>query len=175
MSLPKNPLLAEATVNLIISQIQAQFNALIADVDNQYSDGIRLEPLSNESIYISYDFQTLKPPSVHVLLDEHAFQYTKDPNYMESADKVVVVVHGEDMGKDVLTRKMWRYARVIYGCLNLIDLQTSDGRLKIKCVAQRIGYTAPGPVSQKLAKTTSKFTADCVLDLRVLHYENFLT
>jgi len=173
MALQKNPLLTEATVNLIIDQIKSNFNSLVADVDNQNSDGISLEPLDNDSIYLSDKYETLRPPAVFVLFQEHAFQYSKDPNYLDSVDKCIVVVSCEDIGASNLTRKSWRYGRVIYGCLNFIDLVDTTTRLKIKTIPKRLGYTQP--IASKLKDYGKKYRIDTVLDLDILHYENFLT
>ena len=172
MAALKYPLLSESAVNLIITQVQNQFNSALQDVDNQYTDGISLEPLSNENIYISNQFQTLVTPAVYILFSEHAFQYSENPNFLISNDKCMVVVSAEDIGADVLTKKMWRYARVIFECLNLQSLNSTDGRLEIKCVPDRLGYTQP--IKDLLNPKTGKFRMDCVLELTLQHFEKEL-
>jgi hypothetical protein len=174
MSLLKQPLLTESVVNLMIDQINSQFNTLLADVDNQYTDGISLEPLDKASIYISTQFQTLNPPAVFILFKEHAFQYTKDPNYLDSKDKCIVAVSAQDVGADNLTKKSWRYGRVIFDCFNLVDLQTTETppRLKITTVPQRLGYTQP--IRDTLNASAQEYRMDCVLELEIKHFERNL-
>lgn len=173
MALPKFPLLSETTTNLIIDQLKANFNLNLAEVDNQYSDGLSLERVEDNSIFISDQIQTLSPPSIFVLASSLAYQYTDNPNYLQSEDDYVVVVTAEEVGAEELTKKIYRYARVLFGTLNLIDLQDASSRIKIKLVPQRLNYTQP--VTDKLTKQGGKFRMDCVLELKVYHYENNLT
>lgn len=173
MAQPKYPLLTETVVNLIRDYLQANFNAALTDIDNQYSDGISLEKVNPSSIYISDAFQSLQLPAIYILFEEHAFQYTNDPNYLESDDKCVIVLSADQIGQESLTRKMWRYARVLNGLLNLLDLHDAQNRLNIRLMVQRVGYTAT--VSDKVSREQSRFRKDCVIELQIKHYENFLT
>lgn len=168
----KGPLLTENTVDLIINQIKSTFNATISDVDNFYSDGISLEKIDNEAFYITDKMHALTLPAVFVLFGAHAFQYTRDPNYLESEDECVVVCSFEDVGADVLQRKAWRYGRVLMNCLNLVDLKTPDDRLNLHVVPLRLGYTEQ--ITNKLGKEQSKFRMECVLELRIKHFEKNL-
>jgi hypothetical protein len=173
MALLKHPLLTEASADLIINQVKLQFNLLLQELDNTYVDGTNLEPLDDEAIHISDKIQTLTLPALYVLYGSHAFDYTENPNWLNSEDEVIVVLTAEDVGADVLTRKMWRYGRVLFGCLNLIDLNDSTGRLKIRTVPTRLGYTTP--ITDKLQKEEQRFRGDVVLELKVMHFENNLT
>ncbi|MFA9202259.1 MAG: hypothetical protein ACEQSC_01800, partial [Candidatus Nanopelagicaceae bacterium] len=145
----------------------------LKEIDNQNPDGINLEPLDLNSIYISDKIQSLELPSVYVLSGASAFQYSDNQNYMESEDEIIVVMTAEEIGADELTRKMWRYGRVLYQTLNLVDLGDLAGRIKIKIIPTRLGYTIP--ITEKLQKGEQRFRMDAVLELKVLHYENNLT
>lgn len=173
MALQKTPFLTEKTVDLVIAQIKANFNLALAELDNQYTDGINLEPVDDNAYEISDQIQPLTMPSVFVLAGPMQFNYNDKPNYLDSEDEMTVVVSCEDIGADVLARKAFRYARVLYGCLNLVDLKDADGRILIKTVPRRLGYTQP--IKDKLTKEQGKFRMDCVLELRILHFENNLT
>lgn len=168
-----SPLLNEAAANLIIDKIKAEFNPALISIDNQYSDGISLEPVKAEAIYISDKFETLQPPAIFVLFGNTAFNYTKDQNYLDASDECVIVVSGEDVGADRLTKKMWRYARVIYSLFNLTDLVTADQRLKITCIPRRLGYA--DKAIQKMGDRKKKYRQDCVLELELRHFEKNLT
>lgn len=175
MAIPFNPLLTETAVDLITQKLQAEFNPLLQEIDNQYSDGINLEPVENNSYFISDKIQTLSLPSIYVLFQDHAFQYSDDPNYLESEDRAIVVVTAEEIDAQNLARKMYRYARVLFGVLNLADLQDPNGRLQCKVVPQRLGYTEPGPITKSLQKEQAKYRMECVLELKLKHYEKNLT
>lgn len=173
MALQKTPLLTEAVSDLIIDKIKVDFNNYLKELDNQYSDGIGLEPVDLNSIHISDKIQTLDLPSIYVLSGASAFQYSDNQNYMESEDEIIVVLTAEEVGADSLTRKMWRYGRVLYQTLNLVDLGDAAGRIKVKLIPTRLGYTIP--ITEKLQKEEQRFRMDAVLELKVLHYENNLT
>ena len=173
MAVLKYPLLNETAANLIIEKIKSEFNAHLAEVDNQYKDGINMEPVKSESIYISDKFETLQPPGIFVLFGNMAFNYTKDQNYLDASNECVIVVSGEDVGADRLTKKMWRYARVIYSMFNLVDLNSTDGRLKITSIPKRLGYS--DKVIQKMSDSKKKYRQDCVLELELRHFEKNLT
>lgn len=173
MALLKSPLLTEKSVDLIIDQIKNNFNLQLKELDNQYSDGINLEPLDDNAIHISDKIQALTLPSVYVLYGASAFQYSENPNYMQSEDEALVVLRAVEIGADSLTRKMYRYGRVLYGILNLVDLVDDGDRLKIKLIPTRLGYTQP--VTEKLQKEEQRFSMDVVVELKVLHYEKNLT
>jgi hypothetical protein len=168
-AVPFFPLLTEQVVDLMITQIQQNFNAQLTSTDNQYSDGLGVEPLDDKSIFISDQFQGVRMPSVHILFNEMAFQYSQEPNYLESRDRCLVVLSAEAMGADLCTRKVWRYGRVLFSVLNLASLSTSDGRLQINLIPQRLGYTQP--IKDKLNEKARKFRMDCVLELQIKHYE----
>ena len=68
---------------------------------------------------------------------------------------------------------MWRYARVLYSTLNLVDLATEDERLKIKCIPKRIGYS--DKTIQKMSAEKKKFRQECVIEFEIHHYEKVLT
>ena len=169
-----SPLLNEESANLIIQQIKDAFNVKLLEVDNQYSDGISLEPLDDQNIYISDKFENLGMPAVFVLFGTMAFNYTDKQNYLDATNECVIVVSGQDVGADVLTKKMWRYARVIYSALNLVELKSADGRLEIKLIPRRVGYSDT-KITGKLPQEEQKFRQDCILELDVMHFENNLT
>jgi hypothetical protein len=164
------PLLTEAAVDLLIDQLKSNFNTLLTEIDNQYDDGINLEPLGDESIHLSDRIEGLRLPSCHILFGHHAFNYTKDPNYLESADGVVVVLSAEDSGDEILTRKMWRYGRVLHACFNLMSL--GDSRIQIQTIPKQLGYTAT--IASKMSKEKSRFRKDAVLELELMHFEKNL-
>jgi hypothetical protein len=173
MAMPLTPMLTEEVVNLLSTQLKNNFNTYLTEVDNQYDDGISLEGLDDEAIFISNKYEPLTMPCAFILFDEHALQYSGNPNYMESDDKCVIVISSEDIGADVLTRKMYRYAKVLYACFNLVALGDSSGRLQIKCIPMRIGYT--DPISSKLGERERRFRMDCVMELSIQHFEKNLT
>ena len=172
MALQKNPLLTEKVVDMLLEQLKNNFNNYCSDIDNYYSDGISLEKIDENAYYITNQYEPLRMPSIFVLFEDHAFQYSRDPNYLESSDSCIVVVTSEDVGAATLTRKMWRYGRVLYSCLNLVDLVSGDGRLKLKVIPNRLGYTQP--ITEKLKERGRKFRMDAVLELTIQHYEKFL-
>lgn len=166
------PLLSEAVVDLLSKQLKDNFNLLLEEVDNQYDDGINLEPLSDESIYLSDKIEGLSLPSCHILFGHHAFNYTNDPNYLESKDEVVIVLSAEDSGEAVLTRKLWRYGRVLHACFNLQSLGDDAGRIKIQTIPRQLGYTPT--IAAKLQKEEFRFRKDAVLELEIMHFEKNL-
>ena len=174
MSLQKKPLLNETACNLLITQLQDNFNIELQELDNQYDDGSNLEPLSDQSIYISDKIETLDCPAVYILFGNMAFNYTENPNYLNASTEVAIVLSLEDIGADRLTRKAWRYSRILYGIFNLQDLNDLSGRLKIKTVPKRMAQT-DARIVQKLKKEEQKFRMDIVLELELQHYENIVT
>ncbi len=164
------PLLNESSADMIIGQIKEQFNVRLAEVDHQYNDGISLEPLADEDIFISDKFENLGMPAAYVLFGNMAFNYTNNQNYLEASNELVIVLTAEDVGADILTRKLWRYARVIYSCFNLVDLVSTDSRLHIKCIPKRLGYSDV-KVTGKMQERERKFRQDCVLELELMHFE----
>lgn len=173
MAIQNFPLLTEPTRDLVLNQLKANFNSFLTDVDHQYNDGINLEPVDDASYFISYRFRTIRPPAIYVLFEKHAFQYADEPNYIQSDDRCLVVLSCEDIDGEVLTRKSERYARILFACLNQIELVTQDQRLKIQVIPESIDYLQP--VSDKLQDAQKKFRIDVVLTLKLLHYEKLLT
>lgn len=163
------PLLNETIVDLAFNHLKDNFNTWLSTADHQYSDGISLERVENERYYVSDKIQPLKLPSIFLLYGESAVQYTDDQNYLNTEDNAVFVLSFEDIDAEKLTRKGWRYARVLFGVLNLIDLKDSNGRLQAKIIPQRIVYTEP--IVSKLQKSGQKFRMDVVLEVKILHYE----
>lgn len=173
MALQRTPLLNEAVSNLVIQQLKDNYNVFLQELDNQYSDGINLEPVEDNAIYISDKVQSLTLPAIYCLFGRAAFQYTDKPNYMQSEDQALIVVSAEDIGAEELTKKIWRMGRVLYECLNLASLKSGDGRVQINLIPVALDYTAP--VVSKLKKEEQKFRMDAVLELKIMHFENFLT
>lgn len=174
MSLPKYPLLNETAANLLIDYFKSNFNQYLSDADNEYDDGISLAPVDDTAIHISDKIETLTIPAVYFLFGVMAFNYTQDPNYLDATNSCVVVLTCEDEGADKLTRKAWRYGRVLYGTFNLIDFSDSDGRLKMRSVPKRLGYS-DDRVAGKLNGREGRFRKDVVLELDLMHYEKILT
>jgi hypothetical protein len=173
MAVQNFPLLSEAARDLVLNKLKSNFNNFLADADNLYSDGINLEPIDDTSFYISYRFQTLRPPAIYVLFENHAFQYSEAPNFLDSNDRCLVVLSCEDVDGEVLTRKSERYGRILFGCLNQEELVTQDQRLKIQVLVETLDYLQPA--SDKLQTEQKKFRIDVVLTLKLLHYEKLLT
>jgi hypothetical protein len=169
------PLLSEQTSDLIKEQLQSYFNANLATVDFQYQDGLSIEQVSTSSIFISDLIESLELPSIYILTDSMAFNYSDNPNYLESDDAVLVVLSCEEVGGGAngLTRKLYRYGRALYASLGLVDLATPDGRLKIKLIPKRMSYLQK--VTAKQTKERQRFKGDVVLELNVKHYEKFLS
>lgn len=167
------PLLNEKSADLLLGQLKSSFNVRLTEVDHQYSDGITLEPLDDQDIFISDKFENLGMPAAYVLFGSMAFNYTNNPNYLEASNECVIVLTAEDVGADILTRKLWRYARVLYSCFNLVDLVSDDTRLHIKCVPKRLGYS-DAKVTGNLQERERKFRQDCILELELLHFEKNL-
>lgn len=167
------PLLTETVFDLIANHIKANFNNELKKADNKYSDGISLEPVSDSNIYINESFESLNLPAIYILFEEHAFQYSNNPNYLNASDRVMIVLSTSHVDGEKIQRKIWRYARVLYGILNLVDLQDDQDRIKLTLIPQRLGYTKT--VSGKLSKQEQRFRKDCVIDLDVKHFEKFLT
>lgn len=164
------PLLNESSADMILGQLKSNFNVRLTELDHQYNDGISLEPLADEDIFISDKFENLGMPAAYVLFGNMAFNYTNNPNYLEATNECVVVLTAEDVGADILTRKLWRYARVIYSCFNLVDLNSSDSRLHVRCIPKRLGYSDV-KVSGKLQERERKFRQDCILEMELVHLE----
>jgi hypothetical protein len=163
------PLLNEEIVTLAFNHLKENFNTWLSTADHQYSDGISLERVENERYYISDKIQPLKLPAIFMLYGESAVQYTDNPNYFSTEDQAIFVLSFEDMDAEKLTRKGWRYSRVLFGVLNLLEMKDAAGRLQAKIIPQRIVYT--DPVVSKLQKSGQKFRMDVVLEVKILHYE----
>lgn len=168
------PLLNEASYDLIKEYFDANFNLALQQTDNQYSDGISLEPIQSDAIFISDKVQTLKSPCAFFLFGELAFDYSEDPNFLEGNNNMLIVVSVEDVGAERLTRKAWRFGRVLYATFNQIDLQDTAGRMKIRTIPRRLGYSDDKIVG-KLNQSDQKFRKDVVLEIEIMHYENNLT
>ena len=167
-----NPaLLSEGTVDLIIKHLKDNFNAYAAHPDFQYTDGISLEPVN--SFYINRKFESLDLPAIYVLIGAHIFQYQDNQNYLNAEDDVLIVLSAEDTDTENLTRKMFRYGRILHALFNIQDLSTADGRLKLVTVPSRLGYAED--VISAMPKQAKRFRMDAVLELKVQHYENNLT
>lgn len=170
--LQTKPFLTESVLQLIKTQLQSNFNLELEQIDNQYSDGITLEPVDDNAIHFTDLIQTLSPPAIYIMPGQARFNYDEKRNYMQSEDEVIVVVSAEDIGADVLILKSMRYARVLFACLNLVDLFDSNNRIEIHIVPDRLGYTQP--IAQKLNGAEQTYRMDCVLNLKVLHFEKNL-
>lgn len=176
MAVQKSPLLTEKVVDVIKKHIQDNFNEALLEDENKYADGIALEQVAPNSIYITEDVQALRLPAIYILFDEHDFDYSTRPNYMESRDKCVIVLTAEGIDASGLTRKLYRYAKVLFEILNLadlVDVQGAENRMKLKLIPQRLGYTRT--VTNKLTQQEQRFRKDCVLELEIKHYEKNLT
>lgn len=174
MALPLLPLLNETVADMMIQYFKDNFNANLAEVDNQYSDGINLEPIKDESIYITDKIETLQLPSMFLLFGEMAFNYTGEQNYIDATNQCVCVISCEDVDSTVLVRKAWRYARVLQGIFNQVDLGDLNDRVEIHINSKRLGYSDER-VSGKLDSGRSAFRKDCVLELEIMHFEKTLT
>ena len=174
MALPKLPFLNEDAADLMIAHFKSNFNAYLKDIDFKYSDGLSLEPVEEQSIYISDKYEALQPPAVYFLFGEMAFNYTNDENYLSASNSCVVVLSFEEKDANDMTRKAWRYARALFGIFNLVVLNSADGRLEMKCVPRRLGYS-DDKVADKMSQRERKFRKDCVLELELMHFEKNLT
>lgn len=163
------PLMNEKIVDLAFEFLRANFNEWLTKADHKYSDGISLEKVEPNRYYITDKIQPLKLPAIFMLYGESAVQYTDNPNYLNTEDQALFVLSFEDMDAEKLTRKAWRYSRVLFGVLNLLDLEDDGGRLKARIVPQRVVYT--DPIVSKLQKSGQKFRMDVVLEVKILHYE----
>jgi hypothetical protein len=172
MAAQKSAKLIEATVDLMKSQISTLFNAALAAPDNQYNDGINLEPLNEDAVYISDKVQPVGMPWAFILAGSAKFDYEHNPNYLIAEIEAVIVVSSEEVGAEKMQRKAWRYQRVLYEALNQADLNSADGRLKIKIIPTRTGTT--DPIATKLAEFGQKYRSDAVLEVVIQHYEKFL-
>lgn len=169
----KYPLLIEGALNLIKDKISSGFNATLQEIDNQYDDGISLEPISENAIYISDQIQSVQLPAVFILTGTSTFKYDTDPNYLNLEDEFVIVVSCEDIGAETIQKKLFRYQRILIELLNLEKLETSDGRLKLQCIPTQFGKTQP--IVTKLKDGSQSFRGDAVMEMKVLHYEKNLT
>lgn len=172
MAALRTPFLTEKVMQLIKGELQDNFNLKLKEIDNQYDDGINLEPVDDNAIHFTDLIQTLSPPAIYILPGPSRFQYQDQPNYMESEDEILVAVTAEDVGADILTLKSMRYARVIYSCLNLVDLFDDDARCEIHIVPDRLAYTQP--IASKLNSSEQTFRMDCVFTMKVMHFEENL-
>lgn len=163
------PLLLESVAELLKKRAQDYFNVALTEVDNQYDDGITLEPLDDSAIYFSDLLQTVSPPALYILSGSAAFQYSDDPNYLNLEDEFLLVITSEDMGADRMQRKAWRYQRVLMETFNLVDLQDTNNRLKIRVIPQRLGTSQP--IKTKLTEFEQKYRMDALLEVKVMHYE----
>lgn len=170
------PLLSEVVVDLIIDKLKAEINPTLQTADFKYGDGISLAPIQKSSYYISNLIEPLVLPACFVMMGDHAFQYSDNPNYLESEDTVLVAITMEGIGDQNVTRMAFRYARALYGVLNLAHLEDSNGpdnRIGITLIPQRIDYTQA--VGQKMDDRETRFRKDVLLTLKVMHYEKNLT
>ncbi|MBL0233239.1 MAG: hypothetical protein IPQ08_06200 [Chitinophagaceae bacterium] len=169
MALQKTPLLHFGALELLRDQFNNNFNSYLQDVDHEYTDGLSLEPIDQTSVYISDKFQTLTPPACYILTEPMDINYSTDPNYLTAESLYNIVITLEDMGADVLELKAFRYARALFAVYNLIDLVTADQRLRIRTLPARIGYG--DTIKSKLSQEGQIYRKDCVLELKVKHFE----
>lgn len=169
-----SPLLAEPVVDLIIAQLKATLNPLLQTLDFKYADGISLAPIEKNSYYISDSIEPLTLPACMVLFGEQAFQYNEDQNYLISNDRVLVVVTVEELGDQSATKKVWRYGRAVYACLNLQRLVSPDQRVAINLILQNMAY-GTSPVSSKMPDREKRFRKDVVMEFKIDHFEKNLT
>lgn len=166
------PQLNNESISLLKNLFNNSFNDLLKQVDHEYSDGVSLAPIDQTNVYISDVFQPLVLPSCFILVGETDIKYDSDPNFIKASTNVTVVVSFEGVGYDNLMTLAFRYMRALYAVYNLKDLVSNDGRVKIKTVPQRFGYS--DPVKTKLDESGQFYRKDCVLELEVKHYEKNL-
>lgn len=169
----KYPLLVEGSQNLILQHLKDNFNNAVLDTDNSYSDGINIEPIEGQSFYTDESFMTLNPPAVYVLGGDMTLKNSESANYVVADIVFIVAVTTENVGADKLKAQSQRYARVLFGLLDQANLGTSDGRLQVHLVVNRVLFSDTAP-TKKMSEASHMYRKDCYLEVTAQHFEKKL-
>ena len=168
----KRPLLAGPGRDLILNYLKANMNSALGDDDIVRNDGITLGSVDQKCFYISEIFQTLKCPACYVLVDDMKFDYTTEQNYIQGSYGLRIIMTAEDVGGDVLQKKVESYSRVLFNLLDQKELLTTDGRLKVQLVSSAIEFG--DIIMRNETPDRKKYRRDCVYTWKVFHVENRL-
>jgi hypothetical protein len=162
--------LVELAVDVIKDEMEAQFNANLSLVSDQYADDgrkISLEKLQPNNIYISEGVRPLKLPAAFIIPSDSVHDLTAE-NWAYQTHNMLLAVLVEDMQAEAsrITRKVWRYARAAW--MTLHDKNLGGTSPSVYTLVESISYS---PIFETGAGTERKFRKDATLRLRVKHLE----
>ena len=164
--------LAEGARNLILNHVQTNISTALDAVAAVSSNPIAT--LDNPRSYFVYPKpQGYRLPAVFIVCDGVDFRLSqKQSNFVNASDAFKVSVELEDQDTELLTYRADRYLSALFEVLNQVDLQSSDGKLKLKILVNRASFS-PVYMRTEGPGQGGKFRKEVVLDLAVEHLENF--
>jgi hypothetical protein len=167
-------LLAEAAVDLIVTAIQTNITAALANVRSYWHDGeVTTESPPTGSYFIYPKARGYRCPAIFVI-DEgpHDFRQSElKSNFVNAKLSINVSVKIEDKDAYKLTLKAWRYASALHQILEQATLVSSDNTVKIVVIVKR---AKPGPlyaVENDDSDQTAAFFKEYVFYCDVEFYE----
>lgn len=167
------PLLNGVARDLILDYLRTFLNPELLNPDNQRSDGINLEPLSQQAFYVSEVYVSVQPPACYLIHNgPMRIIYQNDPNWLNGEDPFMAIISSEDVDADRLQKKSESYARILYKLLDQLDLEKIENhkvRLKLHLVTEQVEYS--DIEAKNLGQTGALYRRDAIVRFKAMHFE----
>jgi hypothetical protein len=162
--------LAEVSVYLVRSELQASLPAALALVQGQRGDfQVTLERPAE--YFIAEKKQILRLPAIFLIPDNIDFHLEKGPNHPNAILNMRLSIVTEDRNEDNLTIKSYRYQSAIYDVLNGAQLTDTSNNLTLIVKVMQVNFY---PIYSAHDDTTVKgvFRKEVSLTLEINYFEN---
>ena len=170
------PEMVEGAVQTIADLIATEYNVALDQTYEYYQaidpvHAINLPKIEAGSIYVSEEIDPLQCPAVFILAATTEINLQMREPFVQTHD-ILVDILAEDVGAELLTRKVWRYARTMYGLLKDRRVKTIHGNGQVIILVRSLDYSPIYSRGRIRDQTNQrKFRKDASLRLRVKHDE----
>lgn len=164
--------LAEEAVTLIQAEIKSKISAALAEVRTDRGDAkVTTEPPKKYFLYERA--KGLETPCVFIICtDMRMHNSDRAANFIASQARIVVSVLVEDRIADNLVTKSWRYQAALHKVLHLVDLTSTDSKVKIVIKVDTMAFSPEFSTADDPSIPEGVFRKEVALELEVEHWEN---
>lgn len=167
------PRLTEEAVGLIIAYIQSNIATALTDVRVDRPDNAVVTEVPQS--YFNYEnAHGYTAPAIFVICEEFDFKLDEyRANYINADARINVSALVEDIDKNSLTIKTWRYQSALHELLAQTQLQSSDNRVKLTIKVKKATFSPLYSKVKNKESTEAVFRKEVLLECEVNHRENY--
>lgn len=162
----------EVLVDLIVSQIQTNIAAALTQVRTDRNDP-RIDTQVPRDYFISETYDPYQCPAIFVVCEDVDWQKEQmGANFIAARAHVKVFCVVEDVKTEVLTRMTQRYEAALQVVLDQVSLTSANSKVKMISVVKRSKFSNVFRQGSSQG-SESPYRKEVLLELDVMHYENF--